>query len=135
MAALLVRDASRFDVICSTNFYSDILSDLTSELSGSLGLAGSLNAGVDLAAAQAQHGSAPGIAGQDKANPTSMILSAAMLLDWHGERMGSDAFKQAAIAIQRSVDDVLEQPELTTPDLGGPLGTKAFTAEVVARLT
>ena len=69
MAAHLVRDASRYDVICSTNFYADILSDLASELSGSLGLAGSINAGDDLAAAQAQHGSAPDIAGQGKANP------------------------------------------------------------------
>jgi isocitrate/isopropylmalate dehydrogenase len=59
MVAHLVRDASRYDVICSTNFYCDILSDLASELSGSLGLAGSINAGENLCAAQAQHGSAP----------------------------------------------------------------------------
>ena len=82
MAALLVRDAARFDVIVSTNLYCDILSDLASELSGSLGLAGSINAGTDLVAAQAQHGSAPDIAGQDKANPASLILSAAMMLEW-----------------------------------------------------
>ena len=74
-AAWLVRDPSRFDVICSTNFYCDILSDLASELSGSLGLAGSINAGEKLVAAQAQHGSAPDIAGKGIANPTSLILS------------------------------------------------------------
>ena len=64
----------------------DILSDLASELSGSLGLAGSVNAGDNAVRAQAQHGSAPDIAGKDKANPTSLILSASMLLEWLGER-------------------------------------------------
>ncbi len=64
MAALLVRDASAFDVIVTTNMFGDILSDLASEISGSLGLAASLNAGSDHAVAQAQHGSAPDIAGR-----------------------------------------------------------------------
>jgi 3-isopropylmalate dehydrogenase len=77
----------RFDVIVATNFYGDILSDLASELSGSLGLAGSMRASDTNCCAQAQHGSTPDIAGQDLANPTSMILSGAMLLrsigDYH----------------------------------------------------
>src|SRR6185436_9825580 len=74
MAALLVRDAERFDVVVTTNMYGDILSDEASELSGSLGLAGSINHGERHCMAQAQHGSAPDIAGQDKANPASLIL-------------------------------------------------------------
>src|SRR4051812_8533645 len=82
--AHMVRTPERFDVICATNFYGDILSDLASELSGSLGLAGSVMAGDALCCAQAQHGSAPDIAGQDKANPTSLVLSAAMLLEGVG---------------------------------------------------
>src|SRR5207302_1037746 len=86
MAALLVRDASIFDVIVTTNMFGDILSDLASEISGSLGLAASLNAGELYAVAQAQHGSAPDIAGKDVANPASLIGSAAMLLGWLGER-------------------------------------------------
>ena len=86
MAALLVRDASAFDVIVTTNMFGDILSDEASEIAGSLGLAESINSGTDHAMAQAQHGSAPDIAGQDKANPTSLIGSAAMLLAWLGER-------------------------------------------------
>ncbi len=86
MAAKLVRIPEHFDVVLATNFYADILSDLASELSGSLGLAGSINAGDALCAAQAQHGSAPDIAGKDKANPTSLILSAAMLLEWIAEK-------------------------------------------------
>ncbi|MDH2328277.1 isocitrate/isopropylmalate family dehydrogenase [Cereibacter sp. SYSU M97828] len=73
MTALLIRDPSRYNVICNTHMYGDILSDEASELSGSLGLAASLNAGTDYAVAQAQHGSAPDIAGKDMANPASLI--------------------------------------------------------------
>ena len=86
MAALLVRDASRYDVVVTTNMFGDILSDQASEISGSLGLAASINHGTKHGVAQAQHGSAPDIAGQDRANPTSLIGSAAMLLAWLGDR-------------------------------------------------
>jgi 3-isopropylmalate dehydrogenase len=127
MAAKLVRHPERYDVVLATNMYADILSDLASELSGSLGLAGSILAGESLCAAQAQHGSAPDIAGQDRANPTSLILSAAMLLEW----MGSHA---AAQAIDAAVDKVLAQPEKRTADLGGKLGTRAFGEAVAAAL-
>lgn len=135
MAALLVRDAGRYDVICTTNFYGDTLSDLASELSGSLGLGGSLNAGTDHAAAQAQHGSAPDIAGQDLANPSSLILSAAMLLRWHGERGGGAGYVTAAEAIEAAVDAAIASPETRTRDLGGVLGTRAFTDHLLAALT
>ena len=132
MAAWLVRDAARFDVIVATNFYGDILSDLASELSGSLGLAGSVNAGDERCAAQAQHGSAPDIAGQDKANPTSLILSAAMLLRWLGDKRGLANGGAAADAIDTAVDAALAKPETRTPDLGGSLGTQAFATTVAA---
>jgi 3-isopropylmalate dehydrogenase len=131
MAALLVRAPKRFDVICATNFHADILSDLASELSGGLGLAGSVNAGDDLCCAQAQHGSAPDLAGQDRANPTSLILSAAMLLDWIAVRRGLPAYGEASRAIDRAVDAALATPETRTGDLGGPLGTQAF-ADLIA---
>ena len=132
MAARLVRDAARFDVIVATNFYADILSDLASELSGSLGLAGAINAGESMCAAQAQHGSAPDIAGQGRANPTSLILSAAMLLAWLAEHRGDPSLAAAAKAIDTAVDDVLANPAKRTADLGGPLGTRAFAAAVSA---
>ena len=77
MMAHVVRAPQKFDVIVTTNMFGDILSDLTAELSGSLGLGGSLNAGVEHAMGQAAHGSAPDIAGRDIANPFSLILSAA----------------------------------------------------------
>ena len=134
MAALLVRNPERYDVIIASNFYGDILSDLASELSGSLGLAGSINAGDSLCAAQAQHGSAPDIAGQDRANPTSLILSAAMLLSWIGNKRGLPGYLEAGDTIEKAVDKVLVIPEKRTADLGGPLGTQAFAAEIAREL-
>ena len=132
MAALLVRDATRFDVIVATNAFGDILSDEASEIAGSLGLAASVNAGDEHALAQAQHGSAPDIAGQDRANPASLIGSAAMLLAWLGERRNDPTLAKAADLIERALDTAVARPEWRTPDLGGPLGTRAFGERVAA---
>jgi isocitrate/isopropylmalate dehydrogenase len=134
MAALLVRDASAFDVIVTTNMFGDILSDEASEIAGSLGLAESINSGTDHAMAQAQHGSAPDIAGQDKANPSSLIGSAAMLLAWLGERREDKRLAQAAEGIEHALDAVIAVPEWRTADLGGPLGTQAFAQKVCEAL-
>ena len=130
MAALLIRDASQFDVVVTTNMYGDILSDEASEISGSLGLAASLNAGAEHAVAQAQHGSAPDIAGKNLANPASLIGSAAMLLAWLGERRGEEKLLRAASAIEAALDRVIAQPSGRTSDMGGKLGTDAFGARV-----
>jgi 3-isopropylmalate dehydrogenase len=130
MAALLVRDASQFDVIVTTNMYGDILSDEASEIAGSLGLAASLNAGANYGVAQAQHGSAPDIAGKNIANPSSLIGSAAMLLAWLGERRGDKALNDAAQAIETALDRVISDPATRTSDMGGKLGTDAFGAAV-----
>jgi 3-isopropylmalate dehydrogenase len=83
--------------------------------------------------AQAQHGSAPDIAGQDKANPVSMILSVGMLLQWMGEHHDSQALIDAGLAMDKAVDAVLKNPGQRTPDLGGSFGTKAF-GEAVAKV-
>lgn len=130
--AHLVREPERFDVIVATNFYGDILSDLASELSGSLGLAGSVMASDDLCCAQAQHGSAPTIAGQDIANPTSMILSVAMMVRWVGDKRGLPAMQKAGDAMTAAVDRVLENPATRTRDIGGTIGCKAFGDAVAA---
>ena len=127
MAALLVRDAARFDVVLTTNMYGDILSDEAAELAGSLGLAPSINAGERHCMAQAQHGSAPDIAGQDRANPASLVLSAAMLLGWLGRRHKAERLVAAERALERAVDALVREPRTRTADLGGPLGTRAFT--------
>jgi 3-isopropylmalate dehydrogenase len=128
MAALLVRNADRFDVLVTTNMFGDILSDEAAELSGSLGLGAALNCGARHGMAQAAHGSAPDIAGQDLANPTSLILSAAMLLEWMGRRHKDRRFSSASSLIDGAVDKLLAQPACRTRDLGGVLGTGTFTA-------
>ncbi len=130
MAALLVRDAGAFDVVVTTNMYGDILSDEASEIAGSLGLAASLNAGAEHAVAQAQHGSAPDIAGKNVANPASLIGSAAMLLGWLGERRKDDRLVKAAAAIEAALDSTIADPATRTPDMGGSLGTDKFGAAV-----
>ncbi|MDZ4136798.1 MAG: isocitrate/isopropylmalate family dehydrogenase, partial [Paracoccaceae bacterium] len=121
--ALLVRDPARFDVIVTTNMFGDILSDLASELAGGLGLAASLNLGPDFALAQAQHGSAPDIAGLDRANPTSLIGSTAMLL----RHLGAS---NAADSIDTALHTALSAPQTRTTDLGGALGTAGFAAHL-----
>jgi 3-isopropylmalate dehydrogenase len=125
----------RFDVVVAENMYGDILSDEASELSGGLGLGGSINAGDTWCLAQAQHGSAPDIAGKNVANPTSLILSAAMLLEWMGARAGDPALGTAAKKIEAAVDSTLRDPAKRTPDLGGKLGTRDFAKAVAAGLS
>lgn len=130
-AALLIRDPARFDVMVTTNMFGDILSDEASELSGSLGLGGSINAGDSICVAQAQHGSAPDIAGQDLANPTSLILSTTMMLRWLAPRRREPELLIIADRIDRAIDTVLAAPETRTRDAGGVLGTRAFTKVVL----
>ncbi len=132
MTAHVVREPDRFDVIVTTNMFGDILSDLTAELSGSLGLGGSLNVGAEYAMAQAAHGSAPDIAGRDVANPFSLILSTALLLAWHGERRRDARYEAAARAIENAVA-VAMQSGRATIDVGGRLGT-AETGQAIVQI-
>jgi 3-isopropylmalate dehydrogenase len=134
MAALLIRDPGQFDVIVTTNMFGDILSDEASEIAGSLGIGASLNAGHRYAVAQAQHGSAPDIAGKDLANPSSLIESAAMLLSWLEERGNGAKFAAAGRCITKAVDATIAVAANRTRDLGGPLGTKAFTERVIVAM-
>src|SRR3974390_2320213 len=99
--------------------FGDIFSNLANALAGSLGLAAALNAGDHHAAANAGHGSAPDIAGKGIANPAGITLSSALLLDWLGQRHGSNAYRQAARAIEQAIDAVLSDGKTATPDLGG----------------
>lgn len=133
MMAHVVRAPQKFDVIVTTNMYGDILTDLTSELSGSIGLGGALNAGSDHAMAQAAHGSAPDIAGKNLANPFSLILSAALLLDWLGRRKHAQAYCDAATAIGKAIEAAVTAQEITR-DIGGRLGTRETGEALAARL-
>jgi len=134
MAAYLVRRGADFDVIVTENMFGDILSDLAGELSGSLGMAPSINASATQAMAQASHGSAPDIAGKGVANPVGMILSAAMLLSWLGGERKDPAVGEAGQAIERAVSAVLEKGPRTR-DLGGTASTAEFTTAVAQRLS
>ncbi len=133
-AALLVRTPSRFGVLVTTNMFGDILSDLAAELAGGLGLAGSLNQGDAHAMAQAQHGSAPTLANQNLANPTSLILSVAQLLRWLAHQHNRPECAQAAHRIEQAVAVCLSRPQTRTADLGGVLGTREFNRGVIEKL-
>ena len=130
MTVHLVRRADRFDVIVTENMFGDILSDLAGEIAGSLGIAPSLNSSDTHAMAQAAHGSAPDIAGQDVANPVAMILSTGMLLDWLAARHEDPRLADAAARIERAVTTTV-QGGTATRDLGGQASCSAFTAAVV----
>ncbi|HNP58016.1 MAG TPA: isocitrate/isopropylmalate family dehydrogenase [Gordonia sp. (in: high G+C Gram-positive bacteria)] len=133
MAALLVRRAGDFDVVVTENLFGDILSDLAAELAGSLGLAASINASTDKAMAQAAHGAAPDIAGQDRANPVAIIESTAMLFDWWTQRFDDERGSRAAALMRSALGETL-QAGASTPDLGGNLGTTAFGVAVQERI-
>ncbi len=130
----LVRRAEDFDVIVTENMFGDILSDLTGELAGSLGIAPSLNASEDRAMAQASHGSAPDIAGQNRANPTAMILSTAMLLDWLGRRYSDELMTQSAQLIDEAVAKTILSG-ISTSDMGGSATCTEFGEEVARAVT
>lgn len=130
-AALLVRDPGRFDVMVTENLFGDVLSDLAIELSGSLGLGASLNAGASIAMAQAAHGAAPDIAGRGIADPIGLILSTTLLLRWLQARYQDPALGAVADRIDAAVHAVLADGP-RTPDLGGHATTEELTSAVVA---
>jgi len=132
MAADLYTRPERHDVVLITNMFGDILSNEASALAGGLGLSGALNAGDRHAVANAGHGSAPDIAGRGIANPTGMILSTAMLLEWLGVRHAKEPYLAAAQAMHAAVDQALADPEARTGDMGGRGNTRGF-GEAVAR--
>ena len=131
----LVQNPADFDVMVLPNLYGDIVSDLCAGLVGGLGLAPGSNIGLNQAIFEATHGSAPDIAGKDIANPTAMILSAAMMLDHLGEN-------EAAHRIRTAVREVLSAGESVTADIKraltgsteGSVGTRAYGAAVASRV-
>jgi isocitrate dehydrogenase len=125
----LVRFPEQFEVIVTSNMNGDILSDLTSGLAGGLGFAPSMNAGHGILMFEAVHGTAPGIAGKNVANPTAMILSACMMLQYLDQ-------EEAAAAIQHAVLVTLEEGRAVTVDVRPDVAasTSRFTQEVIANL-
>lgn len=130
-AALLIRSPEMFDVVLTSNMFGDILSNEAAEIAGGLGMAPSLNAGHRVAMAQAAHGSAPDIAGKGIANPSGLMLSAAMLLEWLGRTRLRTEFLTAARRAEDAIDRTLGCNATRTVDLGGTLSTSAFAEAVV----
>ena len=126
----LIRRPWEFDVIPTENMFGDILSDLAAGLIGGMGFAPSADIGDTHALFQPSHGTAPDIAGQGVANPTAMILSLAMLLEWLGETRGSPACTEAAAAIAAAVDATFAAG-LRTHDIAG-CATTTDTARAIA---
>jgi 3-isopropylmalate dehydrogenase len=136
LAAHLVRHGDSFDVIVTENMFGDILSDLTGELAGSIGIAPSLNSSDTKAMAQAAHGAAPDIAGLGIANPAATILSSAMLLRWLAIKHDRPGCADLASTIETAVDTVITDG-IYTADLGGDASTGTFVEAVtttIARL-
>lgn len=129
MAAHLVRRPEDFDVIVTENMFGDILSDLTGELAGSLGLAPSINASETKAMAQAAHGSAPDIEGKDIANPIGIMHSTVMLLEWLSMKHKDVRLKDAARLMEKSIDTTVRN-NIVTSDLGGTASTSSFAEAV-----
>lgn len=126
MAMRLIKEPERFDVVVTTNLFGDILSDEASQLVGGLGIAPSGNIGEKKGLFEPVHGSAPKYAGKDIANPTATFLSAAMMLDFLGEKKEGDR-------IRNSIFKTFAECK-RTKDLGGNLGTLAFTEAVINNL-
>lgn len=129
----LIRNPQAFDVIVTTNMFGDILSDEAAQVAGGLGLAASGNIGERFAIFEPVHGCAPDIAGMNIANPTSLILSAAMMLEWLSQQKRDDKAGNASRAIHKAVEACLTAGE-TTRDLGGQLTTPAMAKAIAKRV-
>ena len=132
-SALLVKRPWDFDVMVMENMFGDILSDMTAGRIGGMGMAPSADIGDRHAVFQPCHGTAPDIMGQGKANPTGMILSAAMMLDWLADKHGLEAATEAAERIERAVDKVYADG-IKPMEFGGSNGTADIARAVLAAL-
>ncbi|HET7168765.1 MAG TPA: isocitrate/isopropylmalate family dehydrogenase [Candidatus Limnocylindrales bacterium] len=128
MCMQLVQKPELYDVLVLPNLYGDIVSDLAAGLVGGLGVAPGANIGLDAAVFEPVHGSAPKYAGLNKANPTALILSGALMLRHLGH-------PGAAERVERALRDVIAEGTATTYDLGGPAGTSQFADAIIERLT
>jgi 3-isopropylmalate dehydrogenase len=132
MAARQVLNPDQLDVVVAENMFGDIISDLAAATVGGLGLAASGDIGDSHALFQPAHGSAPDIAGRGLANPLAAVLSAAMMMDWLGERNADQHALEASVLIQAAVAELLTATEIRTPDLGGTASTSAVGDRLVA---
>jgi 3-isopropylmalate dehydrogenase len=132
-AMQLIRRPDEFDVLVTTNMFGDILSDEAAMTVGGLGMAPGANIGDDFALFEPVHGSAPKYAGQQVANPTSMILASAMMLDWLGTRHKDQRCRDASADIEKVLRATLATG-IMTRDLGGSARTDEFGAAISKRI-
>ncbi|TWU45154.1 putative tartrate dehydrogenase/decarboxylase TtuC' [Novipirellula aureliae] len=123
MSLYMVQNPWDFDVLVMENQFGDILSDLGAGLVGGLGLGPSAEIGEEHALFQPSHGTAPQLAGKNVANPMATILSAAMMLDWLGDRYDDAVCIDASVRIENAVASVLKDGSIRTPDIGGTAST------------
>jgi 3-isopropylmalate dehydrogenase len=134
VALNLVLKPWTFDVMVTENMFGDILSDLIAGLVGGMGMAPSADIGDRHGLFQPAHGTAPDIAGQGKANPTAMILSAAMMLQWLAQRQDNSRLADGAQMIEQAVERAFAERAVTPFEFGGSNGTRDITRAVVERL-
>jgi 3-isopropylmalate dehydrogenase len=134
MSLYLVQNPSAYDVLVMENQFGDILSDLGAAIVGGLGMAPSAEIGEKHGLFQPSHGSAPTLAGRNIANPLAMILSAAMMFDWLGERHSDPAATAVGQAIEAAVERMLQNSGVRTPDLGGTSSTTDIARAVIEHL-
>jgi isocitrate dehydrogenase (NAD+) len=127
MCMQLVQKPELYDVLVLPNLYGDIVSDLAAGLVGGLGVAPGANIGTEAAVFEPVHGSAPKYAGLNKANPTALILSGALMLRHLGETAVADR-------VESALREVIAEGAATTYDLGGPAGTSEFADAIIDRL-
>lgn len=129
-AMFLLTQPERYDVCVTTNMFGDILTDLGSVLQGGMGMAVGCNVGDHHAMFEPIHGSAPPLAGKDRANPMAMLLATGECFDWLGHRHGDDRLLRAAAAVEQAVGSIVERGEPLTSDLGGQAGSRAVAEAV-----
>ena len=134
MALDMVRQPWEFDIMVMENMFGDILSDLAGGLVGGMGMAACGEIGDRHGLFQPAHGSAPDIAGQDRANPLAAILSGAMMLDYLAETCDLPAYAVAATRIEDAVTDGFAANEIRPMEFGGNMGTRAVTKAVLTRI-
>jgi len=135
MSLYMLQNPWDFDVLVMENQFGDILSDLGAGLVGGLGLAPSAEIGEHHGLFQPSHGTAPQLAGKNVANPMATILSAAMMLDWLGEKHGDETCLQCTVRLENAVAHVLSEKFVRTPDLGGSSSTTEVADAVVDALS
>lgn len=130
-ALFLIRRPWDFDVLVMENMFGDILSDLAGGLIGGMGMASCAEIGLEHGLFQPAHGSAPDIAGRDKANPVAAVLSAGLMLDWLGARHGVEPACEAAAMIDNAVETAFRERLIDPAEFGGPHGTRDVTRTLV----